>query len=429
MPHVDPFPDPEDGSAHAVPTGDRGSVGLLRDPVFGPYFASTVAAATGVWVYNIVAAVVVFDLTGSALQVGLVSVAQFLPQVVLAPWAGARADRGDRARQLMWGRLTSAAGGCGLAAWLAAVGDSAIGGSTPVVAASLVVGVGFAVTGPAVMAIMPALVRPSELGTAMALTQAPYTVARTIGPAIGSTLLVMSGPVLAFVVAGLANASHGLVAARARLRPQPRDATGDGSVRTGLRHLRADPVCAWLLVAVTTVGLALDPPITLMPALAAHLGGGEALVGWLVAAFGAGSTGVIAVLGPLRRAVPLVRVGRWGLGLFAAGYGVVALGPPTGVALGAVFGAGVGMMLGITALSTMLQQRLPEGLRGRIMALWSVAYLGSRPVAATVNGAVADHVSVGAAFGVMALTLIAGMLVVAPARVTAPPPGPGGSTP
>lgn len=403
------------------PTGgppDRGSLGLLRDRVFGPYFAAFAAAATGVWVYNVVAAVVVFDLTGSALMVGAVSVAQFLPQMLLGPWAGARADRGDRARHVLVGRLVSGGAGVLLAVWLATLGPDALGGAVPVVVASLLVGIGFAISTPAMMALLPALVRPSELGSATALYQMPHTLARSVGPAVGAMLLVVSGPVLAFALAGVANAAHGLVAARVRLRPRPREAGVDGSVRAGFRHVRTDPVCALLLAAIATIGLALDPMITLMPPLAAALGGGDQLVGLLVAAFGAGSTVTVLVIAPLRRRVALPRLGPVGLGLFAAGYLAVAVTPPTPLTLASLGVAGMGMMLAITAQSTMLQERLPEQFRGRMMALWSVAYLGSRPLAAVLNGAVADLVNVGAAFALMAAVLVAGMLIVRPRRIT-----------
>lgn len=425
MSDLPPAPEPGEESADPTPKGDRGSFGLIRDRSFGPYFAAHVAAATGVWIYNIVAAVVVFDLSGSALQVGMVSVAQFLPQAVLAPWAGARADRGNRTRQLLIGRIMSGCGGCSLAAWLAVAGDSGVGGALPVIGASVLVGIGFAIAGPAVMAILPALVRPSELGTAMALNQAPYTVARSVGPAIGTLLLVVSGPVMAFAVAGLSSVAHGVAAARAHLRPQPRDFTGDRSVRAGLRYLRVDPVCARLLIAVTALGFALDPLITLMPPLAAQLGG-DHMVGLLVATFGVGSMVVIPGLGAIRRRMTMERLGPLGLGLFAAGYVVVTFATATTPVLVALLAAGVGMMLSITALSTLLQQRLPEALRGRIMALWFVAFLGSRPLAAAINGTVADLVSVGAAFGLMALVLLAGIVVARPGSVARPPFHPAG---
>jgi hypothetical protein len=85
-----------------VPPSGRPTHRLLVDPSFGPFFWTQMLSTIGIWVSNITAAILVFDLTGSALLVGLVSVAQFAPQVALGPWSGALADRGDRRRQIRW---------------------------------------------------------------------------------------------------------------------------------------------------------------------------------------------------------------------------------------------------------------------------------------------------------------------------------------
>jgi hypothetical protein len=85
--------------------------------------------------------------------------------------------------------------------------------------------------------------------------------------------------------------------------------------------------------------------------------------------------------------------------------------------------AGLGMTLAVASLSSLLQQRLPDHLRGRVMALWSVGFLGSRPFAAALNGAVADLVSVGAALGLVAVSMVAAAWLCLPARTDRPVPG------
>jgi hypothetical protein len=96
-----------------------------------------------------------------------------------------------------------------------------------------------------------------------------------------------------------------------------------------------------------------------------------------------------------------------GLGLLAGGLVTLALAPLTGVALAGMVVMGLGYLLAITSLTSAMHARVPEDLRGRIMALWGVAFLGTRPVAAFVNGAVADLVSIEAA------TLVAASAVAA----------------
>lgn len=399
----------------------RGSLQLLADRTFGPYLAAKLGSSIGVWVYNVVAAVVVFDLTRSAFMVGVVSVAMFLPQVVLAPLAGARADRGSHRRQLALSRLVVTTGAGGLALWAAVEGMQAEAGAWLVVSAGLVVGIGFAIGGPAAHALLPALVRPSELSAAVALSQTPFTVARAVGPALGAGLLAVAGPAAGFAFTAATNAVYAVVALRVRIRPVERLADVDRSVRAGLRHLRADPVCALLLLAVAATGFGVDPVITLTPSIADGLGGGERLVGAMASAFGAGAAVSALASGSVRRRIGVPRLAPLGFAGFAAGLAALALAPSPVWAVAALVVAGSGMIFAVTSLTTQLQARLPEHLRGRIMALWMVAFVGSRPLAAAINGSVADAVSVQLALAIGVAVLLTGAVVSRP-RATAPLP-------
>ncbi|MFW6203848.1 MAG: MFS transporter [Actinomycetota bacterium] len=398
----------------AVP---RNAPRLLVDRVFGPYFAVNTLASIGLWAHNVVAAVVAYQLTGSALMVGAVSIAQFTPQLLFAPLAGARADRGNRVLQVALARTTTAAGGLVLAVWIGLVGTEGLPGAWPVIGTAFVVGVGFAVGAPAMQAILPALVRPSELATAVALSQMPFTIARTVGPAVGALLLVTTGPALAFGIAAALNLAYAWVVTRLRLRAVDRTPRDDGSVRAGLRYLRTDPRALVLLLAVTATGFGVDPILTLTPPVADRLGGGESTVGLLVSAFGAGAALTAVVVGRVRRTFGTVRMGPAGMSLFAAGVVVLGVVQVTPVVVVGVLVAGVGLMLTITSLTTQLQERLPEHMRGRIMALWSVAFIGSRPLAAAINGTLADHVAIELA------VLLSGALLLAGAMISRQPRG------
>lgn len=393
---------------------------LLVDRVFGPYFAVTMLSSIGIWVHNVVAAVVVFQLTGSALMVGAVSIAQFVPQLMFAPLAGASADRGNRARQLALARATSGVGGLVLAVWIGLVGVDGMPGAWPVIGTAFVVGVGFAVGAPAMQAILPALVRPSELVTAVALSQLPFTVARAVGPAAGALLLVTTGPAVPFGIAAALNLAYAWVVMRLRLRPVDRTPRDDGSVRAGLRYLRTDPRCLVLLAAVTAAGFGVDPVLTLTPPVVDRLGGGESTVGLLVSAFGAGAAVTALVVGQVRRRLGTVRMGPVGMSLFAGGIAVLGVVQVTAVVVAGLLVAGVGLMLTITSLTTQLQERLPEHMRGRIMALWAVAFIGSRPLAAAINGTLADYVAIELAVLLTAALLAAGAVLARPSRSSVP---------
>lgn len=103
----------------AAATRPRGALGLMFDRVFGTLFWGKVLSVVGVWTHGIVAAIVMYDATGSALMVGLVGVVQFAPQLILSPITGKWADLGNPGRQILLGRVFCVAGSASIAVWFA----------------------------------------------------------------------------------------------------------------------------------------------------------------------------------------------------------------------------------------------------------------------------------------------------------------------
>ena len=166
-----------------APPRPRGALGLMFDPVFGALFWGKMFAVVAVWTHGIVAAIVMYDATRSALMVGLVGVVQFGPQLSLSPTSGKWADTGNPARQILLGRVLCVAGSGSAAAWLFVdPGLQGMSAAIPVLIGSLLVGFGFVVGGPAMQSIVPNLIRDGELSTAMALNSIPMTVGRIVAP-------------------------------------------------------------------------------------------------------------------------------------------------------------------------------------------------------------------------------------------------------
>jgi MFS family permease len=370
----------------------RSTTQLLADRRFGPYLAGNFISNIGNWFQNVAAGIVVFQVTGSNTLVGLVSVLQFLATLLLAPWSGSLADRRDRRKLLMLAQAISASGAVGLAIWVGLEGVEGLPGVWPVMTAAAIIGLGFAIGISAMNALIPSLVDPPDLDEAIALNSATFTVARALGPALAGVVVATLGAAWAFG----ANAFTFLPMIVVLAFIRPREVTrspGDRSVRAGFRYTRGRPAMPWLILATLVVGWAGDPVNTLAPAYAELFGRSEAFVGLQVASFGAGSAISSLGVGRIRARIGLAGATQLGLVLLAVGLVGYAAAPHEAVVLGSLFIAGVGFLLGVTTTNSNLQRRLDEDMRGRVMALWSMAFLGSRPLAGLLDGAVADLTS------------------------------------
>ncbi|MGE4364427.1 MAG: MFS transporter [Mycolicibacterium sp.] len=410
--------------ATAARLPSRNALGLMFDPVFGALFWGKIFAVVAVWTHGIVAAIVMYDATRSALMVGMVGVVQFAPQLILSPTSGKWADTGNPARQILLGRVLCVAGSGSIAAWMfVQPGLTGLAAAVPVLLGTTLVGFGFVVGGPAMQSIVPNLIRAGELPTAMALNSIPMTIGRIIGPAAGAYLAAHIGPATAFAVSTVLHLVFAffLLAVRFPAPPERRAGT-DYRVRVAVRYVLRDRPLLLALVAVTTVGIVSDPSITLTPSMADELGGGASLVGTLSAVFGVGAAVGMTALALLRGRIGSAVVSSIGMAALAAGSAILAVAMEPWVALTGFAVSGFGFGCAMTGLSTVVQERAPEELRGRIMALWLVGFLGSRPIAAAVLGGTADVLSVYAAFAVAAALSLAVTLLCRPAKLVGPIP-------
>ena len=331
----------------------------------------------------------------------MLNFAQFLPILLLAPWAGGAADRWNR-RQLLLVTQSVAivlAGGLGLLA--------AEGLATPavVIAAGLALGVVSAFSAPPQQALIATLVTEREVPTAVALNSMTFNLARAVGPITAALAVEYLGIPAAF---GLNAASYLVfVGALLLIGPQPQE-QADRSVshvRASVAIVRRNPQLLVFLLIVAAVGFASDPVNTLGPAWANAFGRPDTFAGIIIGVFGAGAvTTALVVAG---------RVGGSRRRMFATlallGGAMVAfsLTPWLALALPLLFLAGVGYLASNTHATSRLQLGVAPSERGRIMALWSVAFLGLRPFASIVDGAIAGAFGVRTAGVVLALPALA----------------------
>jgi MFS family permease len=408
-------------------TKPRSNLALLLDRNFGPWFFGNLVSTSGDWAFTVSASVVVYELSGSALLIGLVAVSQFLPVILFAPFAGGLTDRRDPRRLLIAGQTFAAVCSAALAVPALLIGVEGFPGPWPVIAAAFGIGLGKALSGPAVNSLVPSLVDDRDLEGAIALSSMTHSIGRALGPAAAGVLLVTLGAGVAFALNAVSFFLMILALLVVRVRPRQQSPDVDRSIRAGFRYVRREDRGILLILAgVAAVGFSADPVITLGPPLAESLGAGDDLVAATVSGFGVAAALAALVSGRLQRRLGAPAVAGGGLGVVGAGSVVVALsGSPVLTLLG--FAAtGAGFSWALTSFTTALQRRLPDVLRGRIMALWSVAFLGVRPVAAVLNGAAADLAGPRVAMCMTVVVVAAGILVAVRlvSADRAEPPGP-----
>jgi MFS family permease len=369
------------------------------------FFAGLAVSNVGTWMQLTAMSLVVYRLTGKATDVGITLFCQFLPMLVLGVWAGAVADRVDKRRMAM---LTQSA----LAVQALVLGAAVLAGSVSlplVYALSLVMGVVNAFDNPARRGFVIELVEPDDISNVVSLNTAVMTGSRIFGPALAAVLIDPLGAGWLFIINGVSFVailwSIAVIdgAALHRAPPAPRGGT---PVRDSLRFVRRNRRLLVLFVVFTVVGtFAFNYNVSLLKLVDDRFGRRN-LYGWLLAVTSIGNLAGSLLTAALRR----VRV-LWFLGA-AAVMGVSGLGlawaPSIWVGFACAIPLGAGGAAFIASLNAITQAESPPDMRGRLLALGAVAFLGTTPIGAPITGWVADRVSAEWSLAYGSVTAIAG---------------------
>ena len=389
----------EPGAPDERLTGPAAAWRVATSRGFGPYFLGNALSASGTWFQNLAAALLVYRLTHSPFLLGVLNFAQFLPVLLLAPWAGGLADRYDRRRLL----LVTQSAAVVLSAALGALALADRASTAVVIVFAVALGVTSGLSVPAQQALVASLVAPRDLGAAIALNSMTFNIARAAGPALAAAVIAGFGIPAAFFV----NAASYLVFVGALLflRPRAQRRAARAPLRESLELLRRQPRLVWLLLVVTVAGFGSDPVNTEAPAFARELGHPDTFAGIIIGVFGAGAV-TAAFLYAGREGSPRLTVAT--LTLLGLGMSAFALSPSLWLGFVFLFVAGFGYLSSNARATTQLQLEVDETQRGRIMALWSIAFLGLRPFASLADGALASLLGVrwaGVALALPALVL------------------------
>ncbi|MFS8481770.1 MAG: MFS transporter [Acidimicrobiia bacterium] len=355
---------------------------------FRLFFLGQMVSQAGTWMQSVAIVWLVLQLTGDGLALGLVTAAEFLPVLVLGAWAGVVADRADHHRLMT---LTQVAF-LGLSVVLSAVTLTGAATVPLLLVLSLVFGTINAFDNPTRRALVVELVPRHDVPNAVGLNSALMTGARVVGPAIAGAVIAGPGPGAAFVlnsVTYLAVIVALLRLDRSAIRPAPRVARAKGQLRAGLRYAWRTPEVRVPLVMLAVVGmLAFNHQVTL-PLLAERTFRGTATTyTLLLATMSAGS--VAGALTVARRSdvtpAALVR----SVAGVAVASAALAVAPTLPLALVAALALGFTSIGLVSGANAVVQLRAAPAMRGRVLALLSVVFLGSTPIGGPIVGWVAE---------------------------------------
>lgn len=378
----------------------------LQYPNYRLWISGSVVASTGIWMQRVAQDWLVLTVLteGEGFQVGVVTALQFLPLLVLSPWAGALADRVNRRTLLQIAQTVT--GLLGLILGILVLTETAE--LWMVYALALFGGVASSIDSPARQAFVSELVPPSSLTNAVGLNSAAFNTARLIGPAVSGLIIEQVGIGLVFIInAGLFLMPVLTLALMdsSQLRQPPRVPRARGQIREGVAYVRSRPDILAIMVVmgvVSAFGLNFQMTSALMATEVFHKQAGQ--YGLLGSYMAIGS--LAGALLAARRARPRLRlivVAAFFFGILEAG---LALAPgylwfalltvPTGLAA----------LTLITSANAAVQISTAPEIRGRVMSLYTMIFLGSTPLGAPIVGWIGQHFGARWSLGVGAIASV-----------------------
>jgi MFS family permease len=367
----------------------RATFHSLRVRNFRLFFAGQLVSQVGNWLTMIAETLLVLHLThNSGLAVGVLAACQFAPVLVLGAWSGLIADRSDKRRLLVIVQVIAMAQSAALAVL-------AFGGRPPILAIDLVALVGgctLAFDNPARRAFVVEMVHDDDVNNAVSLNSALMTSARIVGPALAGLLVKTAGYGWCFTIDAISYVA--VIVAFVKMNPSelrvaPVASRAKAQVRAGLSYVRTVPDLWVPLVMMAVVGtLAFNFQVVLSLFVIRTFHGG---VGMFTILFSV--TAIGSLMGALytarRRSIEVHDVI-----IASAGFGVamlvLAASPNLAIAFPIGMAVGWTSIAFMTASTAIVQVRADPAMRGRVLALQAIVFLGSTPIGGPLLGAICD---------------------------------------
>jgi MFS family permease len=391
----------------------------LAIPNYRRYYAGQAVSLVGTWMQTIAQGWLLLTLTGSGTALGALIAVQMTPVLVLGPYGGVIADRVDKRKLMMLVQ-----GGMGtLALILGTLTATGVVQVWHVFVLAGALGLLTVFDNPTRQSFVLEMVGPADLRNAVTLNSVLVNAARAVGPAMAGILIATVGVDVCFLVNAVSYVAVIFSLATldtAGLHPTEPTPRAPGQLREGLRYVRATPTLAIPLAMMALIGtLAYEFQVVLPVVARGTFNGGPETYGFMTAAMGAGAVvGGLIVAGSGRTGVrAIVRAATaFGIAILLA-----AAAPDLPFELAALTLVGACSVTFIAIGNSTLQLSTRPDMRGRVMSLWAVAFLGTTPLGGPIAGVVAQELGgrAGLVLGGVTCLVAAGLGVLALRRTRA----------
>ena len=380
----------------------------LRHRNYRLWFWGQMVSLFGTWMQTTAQGYLIYELTHSSVFLGYVAFANGLPTWLFMLYGGVVADRVPRRRVLVVSQTSMML----LALVLAGLTFSSLVQAWHILVLAFLLGIVNAFDAPARLAFTLEMVSRDDLANAVALNSAMFNIATALGPAAGGVVYALIGPGWCFTVNGLSFvaiivallmmnlASHAVPASRA-------SALTD--LGAGIRYVASEPAARGLIVLMSLTSLFGVSVVTLLPAWATDVLGGNATTnGTLLSARGVGALAgalLIASLGRFTWRGKLLTAGSFVFPTMILLFAIVRWLP---FSLLTLAGAGVAQILVGNLSNVLLQTLAPDALRGRVMSIFSTVFFGFMPIGGLLVGALAEYIGAPPAVMLSAAILLGG---------------------
>lgn len=390
----------------------RGALKLLRAGPFRRYIVGSAISDTGTWMQVMAQAWVMSTLTNKAILLGMVNFAAGIPTLALTMIGGSVADRFDKRKILIVAQVVQIVLAM-ILGWLVMGGQIQI---WHVMVMAALLGICIAFEMPAINALVPELVKRDEIATAIALDRSVFHGSRLVGPSIAGWMVSQWGAATAF----FANAVSFIALIIALLSIPPRkEGTKEeeeqrrSGIMDGFRYVKSDRIMISMIALIALTTIFVFPVISVMLPLYVRnvLQLGPAEMGWLMAVSG---TGALAGALGLLSIAPVNRFRFMTGNAIAVAAALFSMSQShsfwlTAISMGLL---AIGLSMNFGLANTIVQERAPGPLRGRISAVFGLSFFGLMPIAGLVIPGVSDLIGMRTALGVASVAFGIGAFLV-----------------